>query len=452
METLRIRPLTEGDLDSIIEDAGGTRAVTSHSARDPRNADYLLDGTALELKLIEEDGLAKQTRQAKVAELFAEGQPDRDVVILDHELLSISGRKQYDRILEGPVKNAISTANKQLKQTRLDKPETHSSVLLLINNGYTALDHQLLLDIAERRVRNDTHHIDGLVVAGCYYFSDSFDSYFLWPIDYVAIRDTCCSNAYDALRASWNEFSQPFVTQMLFESPDEESTKGPVIDVEFEHKGITYVKPAPRIGRNSDFFIHGRPRLDSSGLDHCPPVARTFPDISVQEWAKFRETLGAGAGLAPSHAAWIEERSRCAADSDPLQPFIPIQVSHSDWLKWLDERSRPQHASTISEYANAVFDTRVRALMDLAKERTPTGLIPSRYVLVTTKEIGQDRANDLSTIAVVRESGFVDAHARQLLKDARIFHEHALALGCAYALLESASCVLWEKDLKYAWT
>ncbi len=451
METLRIRPLTEGDLDSIIEDAGGTRAFTSQGARDPRNADYVLDGTVLELKLIEEDGLAKRTRQAKVAELFGEGQPDREVVVLDRELLGIAGNKRYDRILEGPVKNAISKANKQLKQTRLDRPETHSSVLLLINNGYTALDHPSLLDIAERRVRNDTHHIDGIVVAGCYYYSDSFDSYFLWPIDYVAIRDTHRFNAYESFWASWNAFSQRFVTKMMLDGPGEEPTKGPVIDVEFEHKGVTCVKPAPRMGRKSDFFIHGRPRLDSSGLEHCPPVARTFPDISVQEWAKFTVTLGAGVELAPSHAAWSEERSRCAADSEPLQPFVPISVSHSDWLAWLDERSLPPRASTISEYANVVFHKRVRALMALAKERTPAGIIPSRYVLVTTQEIGQDRANDLSSIAIVRESVCAAAQAKTLLENARIFHEHALALGCAYAISEGAECVLWERDHKYAW-
>ena len=92
------------------------------------------------------------------------------------------------------------------QQHKLNNPalETQSSstgILLVINNGYTALDPSCNL---AHRCRQDTHEIDGIVVAGCYFHSDTFDSYFLWPIDYVPINIHRPFTSYDKLREAWN--------------------------------------------------------------------------------------------------------------------------------------------------------------------------------------------------------------------------------------------------------
>jgi hypothetical protein len=37
------------------------------------------------------------------------------------------------------------------------------------------------------------------------------------------------------------------------------------------------------------------------------------------------------------------------------------------------------------------------------------------------------------------------------MHEARIFHEHGLALAGAYALVEGVDCVMWQMDLRDAW-
>lgn len=111
VQTVRIKTITESDFDSIVESAGGHRAFATSGSDDPPNADYLLDETVVELKLLEEDGLEKKLRQAKAAALFERSQPGRPVIVLDPDRLSLEDKRRYDRLLESPVKNAISTAN-----------------------------------------------------------------------------------------------------------------------------------------------------------------------------------------------------------------------------------------------------------------------------------------------------------------------------------------------------
>ena len=72
-------------------------------------------------------------------------------------------------------------------------------------------------------------------------------------------------------------------------------------------------------------------------------------------------------------------------------------------------------------------------------------------MLAVTDEIGQDRANDLSHIFLIRETLGSEPAVHALATDVRIFHEYALTLACAYAVAEGAEIVLWQKDLQYAW-
>lgn len=114
-EAFRIRPLTESDLDKVIETAGGTRAHPDADRRDAKSADYRLGNALIELKALDDEGLAKAERQSKLAMLFRQYNDEMPpVVVLDRESLSEEGRRSYDRILEGLIKNAVGSARKQL--------------------------------------------------------------------------------------------------------------------------------------------------------------------------------------------------------------------------------------------------------------------------------------------------------------------------------------------------
>lgn len=451
MEHFRVRPLTEADFDEIVKEAGGTRAHPDADARDKPGADYLLAEALLELKSLDDEGLAKPERQAKLAALFRNQQPDRPVIVLDRESLPDEAKRAYDRIFEGPIKTAVAKAAKQLKQSRKEQPQSQASVLVVINNGYTSLDHWDLLRMVAHRARQDTHEIDGVVVAGCYFYGDSFDTYFLWPIDYVPINVARPFKSYEAFRSAWNSFAGRFFTPAMFANKSPQEGKLPVIDTQFDIDGVTYVKPAPPMGKKPDFFIHGRPRKDSSGLKHCPTVARTFPDMTRQEWERVSAVLPWYDKPSETYEEWMRERAAAVARIDVLKPFVPIQVACDDWLGWCKAKDMPSSMISLARYANDLFEQRIRAIFNAARERTRTGIVPSRYVWVSTQEIGQYRANDVSHIAVMTEQGHDDPLVRELVMNARIFHDHALMLACAYAVRERVEMVVWQKDLNYAW-
>jgi hypothetical protein len=76
MDYTRIGTVAEKDFDSVIKEAGGVRI------EEPSSADYLLNEAVVELKLIEEEGLDKGTRQIKIAKLFRRQQPARGYALV----------------------------------------------------------------------------------------------------------------------------------------------------------------------------------------------------------------------------------------------------------------------------------------------------------------------------------------------------------------------------------
>lgn len=452
MDHFRIRPLGEPDIDAVVTAAGGSRAHDNAYRRMSVSADYLLENTLIELKGLDDDGLAQPERQIKLATLFKACQPERPVIVLDKKTLPLRSQAAYDRILEGPIKNAVSKARKQLKQSRKEMNDADSSVLLIINNGYTAIDHDALCSLVARRVRNDTTSIDGIIVAGCYYYSDGFDSYFIWPMEFIPINVNRPFPAFQRLRRAWNDHAEMFMTSVVRGEPDGKLLKGPVIDAEFDVEGVRYVKPVPPIGRQSTFYGARRPRRDTSGLDGCPPVAITYPAMSRDEWTLFRRALPNETELEDRYDAWLVRCSQAASLGCSLQPFVRVNVTCVGWSIWCSESGMMQSMNSVRNYANGMFDTEVHRLIAKVRERRPESLLPSRYVLAVTEEIGQDRANDVSHIMLVWERPNADAMIRPVVRNARIFHEHAIAIAAAHAYAESLEAVLWSKDLTYAWT
>lgn len=445
-----IPPISEDEIDKVIIAAGGGRAHVDADRRDKRGADYVLGNAVIELKILEEDGLEKQERQAKLASLFqSHCSPERPVIVLDPNVLPEAAKRAFDRALEGPVKTAVRSAKEQLRQSRIEHPVTEISVLWVVNNGYTALDHESLAEMIAHRVRNDTANIDAIMVSGCYFYSDTFDSFFLWPFDYIPIRLDHTFALHDHLRAAWNAFATSRMTKLITSDPDHRNTKGPVVDTQFELDGVTYVKPAPPIGGKSKFFPNGRPRKDSTGLTHCPPVATVFGDLSYLEWQRCKEHRPSASWLGRSYTEWQEKREY-AERTCSTKPLVAIPVSFEKWDAWAQDQPNTA-AATIHRFAHMMFEERIQELLRTTLEWTTSSVVPTRYILVVTEEIGQDRANDVSHIMEICEYASGERQVEEILTDRRMFHEHALAVGCAYAVARQINVVMWQKDLSYAW-
>ncbi len=434
----------------MVEEAGGIRLHPDHHKQAVQGADYRLGSALIELKILDEEGMDKPERRAKLAELFRRHEPERPLIVVARERLSETDRARFDRIVETPIKTAVSKAKNQLRQSRLDAPDADRSVLMVVNNGYATLDHEALKALVAHRVRNDTSEIDAVVVAGIYYHGDGFDGVFLGRFDCVPIRLDRRFND-EKLHVGWRAFLERFMTDLVRKEPGPEATKAPVSDVRFELDGVTYVRPAPAMGRPSSFYVRGRPRADSSGLTACPKVATTFPSLTRAQWSALNARLNGTASLRGSYEGWLAHQAGAVAAGLPLQPTVLVPVVIDEWAAWCGLRRLPETTGSLLGYANDVFDAEAKARIAGARERRAGAVVPSRYVLVATEVIGQDRADDISHIALVREASDGETLIRPLVEDARAFHEHALAVAAAYAVQEGYGSVLWQKNFTYAW-
>lgn len=451
LEPPQIHPIAEDDLDAVIIAAGGQRAHPDADRRSSVGADYLLGDALVELKLLDEDGLDKPERRHKLAQLFRQHSTDsRPVIVLDPHELPASALRDYKEIIRGPIKAGVATAKKQLKQSRIEYPETTCSVLLVINNSYAALTHDEVLALVADRARNDTTQIDVVVAAGCYFHSDGFDSYFLWPMDQIVIHADKPFTGYNALLAAWQDFSEKFMTAVV-RGRAPTGKRMPVRDSTFVIDGVTYVKPAPPIGGASQFFGVERPRIDSSGLDACPPVATTFPELSVAEWRSLRRVLADPHDVFQSYGAWQALRSRAAASHHVLRPFVAMPVSRGSFESWRRRQKAAFSVGMLMAHANDCFDRAARRLIENAHEYRSDARAARLFILVATEVIGQDRANDVSHLALVEVGYGKEPQVEAIASDLRIFHEHALALGAAYALRHGVPALYWQKDLRHAW-
>jgi len=202
------------------------------------------------------------------------------------------------------------------------------------------------------------------------------------------------------------------------------------------------------MGNESEFFIHGRPRSNSTGITSVPPVATVFAGLSRHEWSEFRRQ-SAFMVSSVDYSEWrkkeAQARSKCK-----LKPFIAMPVTHAGWCDW--SRQQPDEADlSIHHYATDLFQKKIQMIIREARERTPESVLPRRYMLVNTEQIGQDLAFDLSHLAEINTLSDGTDRIDVVWVDKTIFFEYAIAVACAEAISRGVDCVFWEKDNKYAW-
>lgn len=448
LPSFQIQRITEAEIESVVVKAGGKRAHPDADQRALRGADFVLGSSVIELKILEDEGLDKPERQHKLAQLFHDQFPTRPTIVLDRSLLDEQGQRDYDKIVEGPVKSAVSSARKQLVQSRTEL-EVTSTVLWVINNGYSTLSHSALMEFVGRRARNDSSEIDAVVVSGAYFYSDTFDSFFLWPIDYVPIHLDKPFQDFETLRDAWNGLSLERMNALMREPATAQDTKGPVVDISYQLDGVTYVMPTPPMGTQSEFFPNGRPRSNSTGLTSSPPVATVFAGLTRQEWTKFKDSHALVVSSA-NYNEWAAKEVRARSESS-LKPFITIPITHAGWLEWTRQLSEGSDVS-VHRYATDLFEKKILGIINGAKELTECAVLPRRYMLLITEEIGQDLAFDVSRLAEVCTLPDGIDQIDEILSDKSMFFNQALCVTAAEAVARGVEFVFWQKDRTYAWS
>jgi len=446
LEFPRIRPLSEDrDIDFIITQAGGRRAHEDWDRKDTKNADYVLGKSIIELKLLGDERLEKSEAQAKIGSLFGALQPDRPVVVIDPIMIQQNDLYAYATIMQGPIKGVVRSARAQLKQSRREIGEDATTVLFVVNNGFTALTHEELLDHVARRARNDTDEIDAIVVAGCYLHGDGFDTFALWPINYVPIHEERPFLEFETLKSAWGKLADRHMTEFVRGEHGPTAAKEAQTDIVFEWEGRTFVKPATPIGAESKFFGARRPRLNHLPFERVKHVAFTVPRLSPVEYRRVKVALKDEPLLESLHT-WNDHVEEALSHGTPLRPVVPIDISRGSWEALKRRNPGFSGLDSLRAAANIRYGVEASKLVHKAKEFRQGISVPPRYIAVVIELIGQDENNDVSHIGV-----YTRGNIKWIALNVRAPHFEALALAAAHAIRLGLTDILWRHDLKYAW-
>lgn len=439
MEYIRIRAIAETDFDKVVVSAGGSRITEEGSA------DYRLNEAIIELKLVCEEGFEKTERQRKLAGLFHKTQPKQPVVVINAKQLNESDSRNYYRIVEVPIKNACKKASKQLQATAVRFDPQPVRVLVVLNVGYTLLSQDEFKDVCFRCVRNDTSGIDRLLCGGIYFHSDKFDNYVLAPLEELPINLGRSFPSQTSLLRAWGDFLNSLMTEAIRNPEPFTNGRMPVIDLKFDLDGIRYIKPAPAMPK-SGFWPGGvAPRENSSGINSCPPVARTFPALSVSEWSRFKAAMPSSTRLKGAFKDWANSYPEETPDSkDPLKPLVFVDVSFEEFESWVEKPKTKWQFSDLAEFSSHALHLRVLKLLETAKDKGATSIFPVEYIHLVLTEVGNDKANDFASMFRVSElPGFEREEA--LVENVRLFFEYGMAVAAAYAIKCGVNAILFTK-------
>jgi hypothetical protein len=440
MEYLLFSQLTETDFDEVVLNAGGRRYTDDPTIKD-LNCDYILDDAVIELKIIKEEPIEKRTKQKKIAKLF---RSDIRTVILNPLDLDQHGKRKYYQELAAPIKSQLKKASKQLK-TSAAEIDAQVKIVIIMNNGLTMTDHDEFQRLATERTRNDTSGIDILIVCGMYYFSDRFDSYAFFRFEDIKIRGKERPDLIQKLRDAWFNKVEQYMTKQIVDLTMKR-TKEPIQDLFFELNGIRYVKPPIQWGKPSEFYGEaGRPREDTTGMKHCPPVATVLPIFDDESYNFARRNIVNSTILTGSlreYLVWAENER--ANSLNPFRPIVLVPITRQE----LEKIERPFNFAQISQSVLPKFQNSVISTADRATEFSDEPL-SLNYILVQVNEIGIDKANDIATISHIMD--YPTPMQNFIIKGERMKYDYALMLASAHCLSVNANTVYYYRNEDFKW-
>src|SRR3546814_18232584 len=103
-----------------------------------------------------------------------------------------------------------------------------------------------------------------------------------------------------------------------------------------------------------------------------------------------------------------------------LKPLCPMAVTFDGWIASLNGGADSRRLKPVRDYANRLYQQAITEVLDGARDLEKTKVIPSRYVLAATEMIGQDQANDVSHIFLVKQRPGGEPRMTALVRNARI--------------------------------
>ena len=437
MEYLKISKLTEDDFEKIFIRIGGSRYSPDHSRETALNCDFRYRNALIELKLIDEDPAEKATKQEKLAQIF---EKTAKTVVLDQNILSKENQVKYYRIIETPIKNALKKASKQLKASA-GGDNSIVKIAIIINNGLSLMLPEEFEDVVLKCARNDTSGIDVVIVGGLYFYCDKFDSFAMFNFEKHNLRKEA-DDIVNSIHEEWAKYITEFMTRQLHgenEPRDKESLK----DISFMLHDVLYVKPPPKWGKPSTFWPGGvRPREDNTGFTKCPPIAYISPTFDSKTYGIAKASIHDDwclKGSLTEYKIWQEKEVLRHVNS--FRPLVPVEIP--------EDMAKANSFKDLTAIAIDIFSTQMRLLIENSSEYSDRHQSLD-YILLTSIEIGLDKANDVAFITHELEFPGIEKSVT-LVHGERLKFEHALGIAAAHCIRVGANCIYYEKDETYKW-
>lgn len=256
--------ITESFVDKAVEKIGGRRLEEIEKREGFQNADYILPGAVSELKIIEEEGLQKVSRQNKIKKLLADRYILPEEVDIDIRRIPDEIKPEFRQILGGPIQTAVKKAAKQIKETKAHlKKKLDFGVLIAVNNGYGSLPHDEFERLVLSYARKDTSQIDFVICSTVDHHQGDFDTYvFIASHCYPVVEGLQYPHSDDFIQAINEQFGES-MTYMMRNQMDPnlwDSNLPPISDILFEGDGVTFVRKAPEVPDSRFAKLNTEPR------------------------------------------------------------------------------------------------------------------------------------------------------------------------------------------------
>jgi hypothetical protein len=244
--------ITESFVDSIAQEVGWRRYLDVHTPNAGRlNADYLANNAVIELKIMEEEGLDKESRQAKLAKLFSQANPNASQIDLTFENTPDSIKRQVHAVVSMPIQSAVKKASRQIAHSAEDLGRhSDNGVLLMVNNGYSYLNAENFERLVVQRCWNDSSHIDYAFCVTIDYHQGDFDSYIFLTARCHTIRNEGTWAMADVVADRFQARFGDVMGQMMGDQMNPKLWRNrlpPVTDILFEKTGVKYIRKAPEV-------------------------------------------------------------------------------------------------------------------------------------------------------------------------------------------------------------
>src|SRR3546814_6133275 len=141
----------------------------------------------------------------------------------------------------------------------------------------------------------------------------------------------------------------------------------------------------------------------STGIETSPTVGLIFPELDRNEWGKFRAHMPEEVSLGERFEDWIAEREEAISQGTLLKPLVPMAVTFDGWIARLNGGADSRRLKPVRDYANRLYQQAITEVLDGASDLEKPKIIPSRYVLAAKEMNGQDQANDVANIFLVKQ-------------------------------------------------